>query len=107
MFSGVFTGYEMVTLVGNGLKQLETIYTLLHKMTGNYITFCFPSGYFQTSQAKLKLLIQINYGHKGIDLEKFATLTYITEAVVWNLLDSSNSENKITEEKRVNNAQLG
>ena len=52
------------------------------------------------------MLIHINYSHTGIDLGKFAAFTYVTEAVVWNLLDSSNSENKFTEKQRVNNEQL-
>ena len=46
------------------------------------------------------MLIQFNYSDTVIDLVKFATLTYVTEAALWSLLDSSNSENKFTEKQR-------
>ena len=69
-------------------------------MTDNDIKNCVILQYIPKLARHKKLFIQFTYSDTVTDLEKFAFLTYVTEAVFWSLLDSSRFENKFTEKQR-------
>ena len=69
-------------------------------MTDNDIKNCVILQYIPKLARHKQLFIQFTYSDTVTDLEKFAFLTYVTEAVFLSLLDSSRFENKFTEKQR-------
>ena len=69
-------------------------------MTDNDIKNCVILQYIPKLARHKKLFIQFTYSDTVTDLEKFASLTYVTEAVFLSLLDSNRLENKFTEKQR-------
>ena len=69
-------------------------------MTDNDIKNCVILQYIPKLARHKKLFIQFTYSDTVTDLEKFASLTYVAEAVFLSLLDSSRLENKFTEKQR-------